>query len=369
MNKQERLLGQLAIVILLAVAFIGVREWLNLAPPEQGAATATQPEPQSQDPPSEINSEAEALYQQGLQLALNDSKGAQSALAEAVALDPAYRERANTLQNALLNAGRSTDPAHQAALIGQALAALGEWELAKAAFEASAAQAPEYAEAWAYLGEAQTQLGENPLPALQTAIDLDPDSISANYFFALYWRREEMPELALIYLQHAATLAPESTALQADIGDTLVEMGNLQDARDHFERLVELTPDDPNAWLLLAGYAINNEVFVAEAGIPAARQAIVLRPNDPVALTLLGRGYALLEQPLLAARFYQDALSADAAYGPAYYYFGLLRLAQENHAEAQALLEQAVDLLGDTGVGARAAEVLKRYFSNPTENN
>jgi tetratricopeptide (TPR) repeat protein len=306
--------------------------------------------------------DAAVLFQEGLSLVLSDPSAAQEALGQAVAMDPSYRERANSLQNAMLLASRSEDPAYAAIQIGQALAAVGAWPEAKAAFAESVTQDESYAEAWAYLGEARDRTGEDGLDALKKALSLNPDSISANYFLALHYQRAEQPEIALVYLQHAASVVPESPALQADIGQTLVTLGNIEDARDHYERLVTLTPDDPQAWLLMAGFAINNELYLDEIGIPAARQALILAPDDPRAMTLLGRAYALSGEEVLAARFFEQAIAIDTDYGPAYTFYGLMLVTMGEGTKAQSYLQEAVALQGTIGAGAKAQEALDRFF-------
>ncbi len=54
---------------------------------------------------------------------------------------------------------------------------MGEWQLAERAFSQACQLSPEYAEAWAYLSQAQEQLGQDGLPALNKAIALEPDSV------------------------------------------------------------------------------------------------------------------------------------------------------------------------------------------------
>jgi tetratricopeptide (TPR) repeat protein len=70
-------------------------------------------------------------------------------------------EKALRLLEVLGQAALQTDPAYQQILIGQRLAELGEWDVAEAAFTAAVSLAPNYAEAWAFLGETRQHLGKD----------------------------------------------------------------------------------------------------------------------------------------------------------------------------------------------------------------
>ena len=70
---------------------------------------------------------------------------------------------------------------------------MGEWEYAREAFRRATDLDPEYADAWAFLGEAQQQISgketgsysEVGLSELQRALQVDPNSILANFFMGL----------------------------------------------------------------------------------------------------------------------------------------------------------------------------------------
>ena len=105
-----------------------------------------------------------------------------------------------------------------------------------------------------------------------------------------------------------------------------------------------------------------NEIHVQDVGIPAARQAHNLEPADPLALTLLGRGYSLLNETITAELLFKDALEVDASYAPAYYYFGLLKIAQGEMDAAEEYLQQAAEFAAGTPMEASADDLLRRYF-------
>ena len=129
-----------------------------------------------------------AHYQLGLIQSLINPEEAEDHLQQAIALDPGLEPSARKVLNALRQAKVVDDRAYQLTITGQAFASLEEWDLAQAALETAVELDPEYAEAWAYLGEIRQQTGSgNSLDALEEAISLDPDSYAANLFFSIYW--------------------------------------------------------------------------------------------------------------------------------------------------------------------------------------
>lgn len=324
----------------------------DLAEAQQLLETAVQQNPEN----------AANHYQLGLVLAVLTPDNAQRHLTQAAALDASYTSRSNTLQNALLRASLEEDVAYQMILIGQALGALEEWALAKAAFEISVILNEEYAEAWAYLGEAQQHTGEDGLEALHTAIKLDPESLAINLFLGIYWRRNQRPDLALPYFEYADQLAPNTPTIQVEIGQTLVNAGEVQDAIRYYQEAVALSSDKKDAWQTFAAYAIDNELYTREIGLPATREALLLDPSDPYSLTLMGRAYALLGEDKLAIRFYEKAIVAAPEYIAAYYYLGLIQLASGDQEAAQSNFILAAEKDPGGNIGKMAEEVLATYF-------
>jgi Tfp pilus assembly protein PilF len=131
------------------------------------------------------------------------------------------------------------DPADVQYLItGQGLADLGEWELAKMAFQHSLQLAPGYAEAWAFLSEARQKINP-PEPAaaledLQHALTLDPESISAITMLALYWQRQGQTQRASDLFRTAANLEPKDPAWYAALGSLAGSQGKLTDAEWYY---------------------------------------------------------------------------------------------------------------------------------------
>jgi tetratricopeptide (TPR) repeat protein len=267
--------------------------------------------------------EIQLRYQLGLLLAALEPEAALAHLAQAAELDPAYRNAVSALEDGIRTARLAGDRAYTLLAAGRALASLSEWDLAAEAFRQATLARPDYAEAWAYLGEARQHLGEEEgglspgsqaappgLRELEKALALDPHSLSANTLLALFWQRQNRYDRALEILQSATRLHPRNPALQAELGNTQAILGDLPAAQEAYEKAVRLSPRDPAALRLLASFSIRYEDLVRQVGLPAARQAVLLAPNEPASLDLMAQALLLLGDTLNAERFC-GALEAD----------------------------------------------------------
>jgi len=285
-------------------------------------------------------------YQLGLLLAAHQPEAALAHLVQAGDLEPALAPKVQVLQRSIASARRSGDTAYILLSSGRALATLEEWELATQAFSQAVRFRPDYAEAWAFLGEARQHSGAEGLPEIQKALELDPDSVAANTFLALYWQRKDRFDLALVYLYTASRLDPDNPSLQAEIGHALASLGNLSAAMKHYQRAADLAPRDPSFWRLLATFSINYEIELRQVGLPAARQAVIINPSDPAALDIMAQAFILFNDLLSAQRFLQRALHADPGYAPARLHLGLLFLLKGEASRARQELELARSLSG-----------------------
>ena len=268
-------------------------------------------------------------YQLGLLLAALDPETALAHLAQASDLDPDLSARAQALIAAIRTGLLADDPAYARLSAGRALAALDEWQLAHLAFQQALAARPDYAEAWAFLGEASQHLdlpGQelSPLEMLEKALELDPDSIAANSTLGLYWRRQGEHGLALNYYQHAAELEPGNPILQVDLGNSLAYTGAYEPALAAFQRAIALGPQDPANYRHLAAFSLAYEYQVRQIALPAARQALLLDADDPASLVTMGQVMTLLGDLASAERYLSSALRADPNYAPAHLQLGLV---------------------------------------------
>ncbi|MFN2145436.1 MAG: tetratricopeptide repeat protein [Anaerolineales bacterium] len=307
----------------------------------------------------------EAHYRLALILLLDDPDSATSHL-DRIGSAPEYADQVSRLRAALRQAAVINDQAYYLTIIGQALSSIGEWQLAQTALERAVEVNPDYAEAWAYLGEARLQnKEENALEALQTAHALKPDSFAANLFLSMYYRRTGQALAAVEYLETAIQSDPENKDLQADLAQTLVEAGGASKGFQILEELAAESPQEAESWLRLARLSIYNNLQVRQTGLPAAREALLLAPDQPEAALLLGRAYLLLGDTLMAERFLSQALAADPDSGEAHYYLGILYLNEGDGSLAKDHLHSAASLAAASGnqvLADQVADLIEEYF-------
>lgn len=305
---------------------------------------------------------AQLRYRLGLMLATKEPEAALAYLIQAMELNEELTESVQHLQKNIKDTRFANDPAYTLLNAGRALAFLNEWELAVEAFREATRINPNYAEAWAFLGEAYQHLDKDGLPELQHALSLGPDSLTVNILSALYWKRQENYAIALEYLEKASRLDPMNPAVHSEIGSTYNEMGDFNAALTYFKRATELASEDPTFWHLLAQFSFQNNTQVEDLGLHAARQALMLNENDPISLDLMGYGYYLLEDKSNARRFLERALEIDSDYPPANLHIGLLNFSQGDSVSAKGYFQRTIDLAPETSAGIMARRILEKYY-------
>ncbi|MBN2147870.1 MAG: tetratricopeptide repeat protein [Anaerolineales bacterium] len=312
--------------------------------------------------------DAETLYHLGMMLAAFDPESSLAYLAQAAEFQPAYASVSREITRRVNTARLFEEPAYMHLSVGQALAAQGEWELALQAFRQATLIRPDYAEAWAFLGEARqhqpagSDEGGDGLQELEQAVVLDPDSLAANALMGVYWQRQGDYQQALHYWEKAAETNPGNPTLQVDIAHALTEQGNLASAQQAYYQAIALAPGDPFYWRLLAEFALGQQIQIRQMALPAARQAILLSPDDPASLAVMGKTLSMLGDFLNAERFLRRALEADPSYAPAHLYLGLVYLYRGDGSKAFEELKLAQTLAPGTNTADQANRLMLYYF-------
>lgn len=310
----------------------------------------------------------EMRYLLGLHLAAHQPEAALAHLAQVADLEPALKTQADAVLRSIRTASRADDPVYTLLESGRALASIGEWALAAEAFQGAVDLRPEYAEAWAYLGEARQHLdlvdgvsqATSGLAELNKAVQLDPTSLVAQTFMALYWQRQGKTDQALQALEAVTRLYPDNPALQSELGNLLAQTGNLQAAQAAYQQAVGLAPDVPDYWRLLAGFSARYEYQISQVGLPAARRAAALDPGNPANLDALGQVLLLLQDFTSAERFFQRAVDLDPQYTMAHVRLGLVYALRGE-------MEMAYDkwtLVKNIAPGSVAADQAQRLLDN-----
>ncbi len=306
-------------------------------------------------------------YTLGILLAAHQPESAPPYLLQAAERDsnaePLSQELAFVIQRAL----PKEEPAYTLLVSGQKLAQHNQWQYAAHAFQRATELRPDYAEAWAYLGEAYQQLDNSSpeigLAELEWALILDPDSLAANTFMALHWQRADDHQQSQYYLQKAADLDPYNATLLIHLGELWAQSGDLVMAQSLHEGAIELDPFDPTSYQALAEFCIRYNIDLHSIALPAARQAVKLEPTNPAALDVMGQVLFRLGDYVNAERFYLQALANHEEYHPTHLHLGILYLLQDQPELARLHLSSAITLAPDSATADHAQRLLRETLA------
>ncbi len=296
-----------------------------------------------------------------LLMALNPDQ-ARAQFHQAVSMDKAFDSAVLTLNASLDLAAQESDPSPQLVILGRGLGLVSEWPLAQYDFQQAVNADPKNAEAWAWLGEAQQENKLDGKPALDRALELDASNPLVHGLRGLYWRRNARYAAALAEYQAAAKLEPKNAEWQAALGDTYTSSGDLVSALAAYQAATSLAPTNATYWRLLALFSADNGVQVFDIGLPAAKKAAGIAPNDPQVLDTLGWTYAQAGLLNTAEQTLIKALKAAPDFALAHLHLGEVYLKQGRPSLASHELSLAHQLDPAGPAGAYAAQLLKQYF-------
>jgi len=311
---------------------------------------------------SETEASAAAHYRLGQLLILSDPDRALKELILASSLEPEYDPAMETLRSTINLAALESDESRRLVVTGRGLGLVNEWPLAEQAFRQAVAADVEYAEAWAWLGEAEQQLGLDGRAELDEALKLGCQNPIVRSLRGLYWVRQEKYSQALTEYSLAAEHDPENPAWQFSIGEMYAMLGDLPLALERYQRATEIAPTDASTWRLLADFCSKYNVQVEEIGLPAARMAVELAEDDPITLDTLGWTLTLLERYEEAQDTLEQALELYPDFALGYFHLGIVALQTDDWQSALENLQIARDLNPGGPVGEQAQVLLNQYF-------
>ncbi|MBC8506575.1 MAG: tetratricopeptide repeat protein [Anaerolineales bacterium] len=302
-------------------------------------------------------------YTLGILLAAHQPESAPPYLLQAAEQDIETETLARELVFVIQRALPKDEPAYTLLVSGQKLAQHNQWRYAAHAFQQATELRPDYAEAWAYLGEAYQQLDNSSpeigLAELEWALILDPNSLAANTFMALYWQRAGDHQQSQVYLQKAADLDPYNATLLIHLGEMWAQSGDLVTAQRFHEEAIELDPYDPISYQALVEFCIRYNVELHTLALPAARQALTLEPYNPAALDVMGQVLFRLGDYVNAERFYLQALANNHEHHPTHLHLGLLYILQDQLELARLHLTLAITLAPNSATADHAQRLLR----------
>jgi len=304
--------------------------------------------------------EEEIHWRYALWLMTETPSLARAAAETARSLNPQPGSRYEIVFGALNASAQSDDPAYGLVVCGRALAALEEWPLAERAFVHAAQSNPNYAEAWAWLGEAR-QHTNSPLalPALQRALTLAPQSAAAWAFLGMYHQRRQENILAAQAFAEAARLEPQNPTWQMGLGEAYQHAGDLTLAYEAYLLATRIAPQQAETWHSLAVFCLAAEAYLPVSGLPAALQAERLRPDDWRNADTLGRVLLALKNVESARRMFEKAAALAPQQAAPLFHLGVLYLESGQPQQAYPYLLQAQSLDPQGEIGRAAGRLLE----------
>jgi len=305
---------------------------------------------------------ASAHYNLGLLLAATAPDQAMLEMMKAVKLSPDLDIRVESLRTALNTAFISGERPYQFLVSGRGLGALGEWDLAAEAFRQAITEKTDYADAWAWLGEAEQQRGQDGSHEIELALALNPESAMVQGLSGMYFQRQGQTETALAAFQRAANLEPSIPGWQMALGSASEQSGDLVAAYGYYVHAVELAPTDASTWRALAGFSVNNAVDVDVTGLPAAQKLIKLAPDDWQSYDLAGQAEFLLEDYKDAEIYLKKAVQISPTQAAPALHLGLVYMQTGDRTTAYSYLNLARTFDPDGPYGWQAGRLLEQYF-------
>ena len=182
---------------------------------------------------------------------------------------------------------------------------------------------PYYAQAWALLANAQSNLRytfccqvDDGFAAAHTALAIDPTIAEAHLPMVRRLEERGRHDEADAALGEAIRLGPDSWEVNKEAGRTSLFRRDLGTAKRHYEKAVELMESDFHAWGMLAScyHALGDAESVrraAEMMVSEAEKAVQQDPSNGAALGILAGGHALLGAHETAREWMERAVLID----------------------------------------------------------
>ena len=284
----------------------------------------------------------------------------------ASALDGNLQPLVRDLDLAIAQAHLSDDAAYQQLLIGRELANQGHTVYAEILCAQAVKINPQYAEAWAMLGELQQQNGRSDgFEALETAIQLSPESALVQSLMAVYWQRKGDPSQAVTYYQQLTAQQPEEFRWQVELAKATADTGDIPAGYEIILEMQDHFPDEIQALIETANFCAIYGMDVDTVGLSAARDALAQEPESTAAMTAMGNVLFALSDFDSAQRYYQRALDLEPQNAQLHFLLGKVYLKKEQTTLAMYHLELAHALAPNYSVLAVQIERTMESLQNP----
>ena len=165
---------------------------------------------------------------------------------------------------------------------------------------------PYYAQAWALLGIAQSNLRyvygrdvDDGFAAAHTALAIDPTIAEAHLPMVKRLQEKQHHDAAGAAMEAAIRLGPDSWEVNKEAGLFYLFRGDVATATRHYERAAELMESDFHVWVMLSTCyrALGDAKKLGQAAqmmVSESQKVIQQDPSNGAALGILAGGYAIL---------------------------------------------------------------------------
>jgi len=304
---------------------------------------------------------AKIAYQLGLELCIVDPKRAVQYLSIAENMDTAYSQKVEKISKAIPEGELSE--ASQWFALGKALGSAWEWTTAEVIFQKVTELAPNNSEAWVMLGQAQEENGQDGSGAFFQAEKLDPASDLVRASLASYYAGHGNLQKAIEIYSLLQQEEPDQPIWDIELGNLFSQTSDLVKAYSYFVSAIDLQPEKVSYWIAMVNFCVKYQIYIQEVGIPSARKAVSLEPDNPDALASMGEMLLIEGDADNAIRFFTKAVEKDEHNSAYLYYLGESYMRANDEKDAYTYYVKAVEQEGNSGYGAIARIKLAQYYS------
>ncbi|MEG4322807.1 MULTISPECIES: tetratricopeptide repeat protein [unclassified Microcoleus] len=234
-------------------------------------------------------------------------------------------------------------------ILGNATQAMGKVDAARYWYAKALEIDPNFAEIHANLGSiyARHKQWQKSINSYQKALDLKPDLGSAYRNLANVFLQSGHPQVAAEYWYEALSLDINWATGEEHftLGNTLLELGQLEKAISCYRRAIQLQPSYADAYHNLGEVLSVQEQW--EDAIAAYWQAIELKPNYEGSHYSLGKVWATLDRREDAIACYRRAIELNPSFAQAYQSLGEVLDRHGQLDEAIGCYEKTIELKPD----------------------
>jgi cytochrome c-type biogenesis protein CcmH/NrfG len=121
-----------------------------------------------------------------------------------------------------------------------------------------------------------------------------------------------------------------------------------------------LEPRNPQVWRTIAVFTLAHAVEISETGLPAARQAAALAPEDPLSLDMMGQILFALGDAPTARRYFSQAVEIAPTNAALWYHLGQAAAATNDNTTAYNAFMNVVQMAGSGDLVDLANQYLQK---------